>query len=681
MSLTDGDHDAMTGEQVDLSENNPLAVAEILDESPGHSHLPHHKLARFMNRLFDAFGWRYTAMACIVYGANGTGETFVGTASEYYFYDILQINSARFTQIQSFASIPWQIKALYGMTSDQLSFCGLRRTPYILLANVLGALAGFALWSLPLNVLAGAGFLTLVQFSVALSDVMIDGSSGEKAHHRPDMATDLQAVMHSASYVVSFTAHIAVGYLVDPHVLGSRGVFGLFVVSSLSMFTPTACGWLGESTEDEAPYDVGRMLGVYTKPKHGSSVEEGGIVEKNPMSNKESDVSDEVGEPGSPKAAEMSDDDEILSRVRKPIFIAAVMNSVLSFILGVTNLLYTRDDKVQVLGSLTVSFAVAMAVILYYSLSPISMDLAKGAIYILLEGAFHPSTSVIFQWSHSDGDKGGNCSGNCASYDDDDCGWARSRDYPCITPSFYGWAKAMANIFALGGVVLYTTYFANWRYKQIFYFGHCVYFAANLMDLVWVTRTNVALGINDEVFLMGSEMILPALSKLHTMPILILSAKLCPKSVEATLFALMMGVWNFGGSLGKYNGVVLTYMFGGIESPEFKGLEPFIFIRCMMYLGPLILTFFLAPNGGPNDSNYYAKKKDGPEDDLDDVDKALKNTSNNKEIELTETNRAQTSNNKKQVYAKVGQLSSIDETDSADQERKDGDEEVSAELV
>ena len=674
-------------EEVDLSENQPMVVEEV------RRVLPHKRFGRYMERLCDAFGWRYTAMACIVYGANGTGEAFIGGAESYYFFDIQGVSAARFTQITSFARIPWEIKALYGMTSDTVSFCGLRRTPYVIMAGCFGAVAGFGLWSMPLNVLGASAFLTLVQFSVALSDVMIDGSSGEKAHVRPDMASDLQAVMHSASYLVGFVADVLVGYLVDPQVLGSRGVFALFIISSLSTLTPAAFGWMSEDQSDEAVYDVGRMIGVYKVAKPGSSLEEGGnyLGKKNSEDNKNpmTPLEEEEGDEDLPRAefakekksfeeesaVVMSVDDEIAQRVRGPIFVAAVMNSLLSFILGVTNLLYDGNSKVAVLGSLTIIFGVVMASILYVVLSPVSMDLAKAAIYIFLEGAFHPSTSVVFQWSHSDGDKGGNCSGNCDSYDDDDCGWARSRDYPCISPAVWGWARATSRIFGLVGVILYSTCFSNWRYREIFYFGHCVYFVANMLDLIWVTRTNILFGINDELFLFGSEIIQPVLRKLHTMPILILSAKLCPKSVEATLFALMMGVWNFGSSLGKYNGVALLYIFGGVDAPEFKNLEPFIFVRTMMYLGPIVLTYFFSPSGGPNDHDYYKKKNDDL-DDLDDVDKALKATKNT-EIELTHTKRT-SHDKKKQVYAQVGHLSSSNQ-DQEDTTSSNGG--VSAGLV
>mmetsp|Transcript_18509 Transcript_18509/g.56856 ORF Transcript_18509/g.56856 Transcript_18509/m.56856 type:complete len:498 (-) Transcript_18509:1184-2677(-) len=428
----------MNDEQEDVPDHVLRMQQRSEERAASKKLLPHKRLYVFMKRLCDAYGWRFTAMACIIYGANGLGETFISGAENYYFFDIQEISAARYTQITGFARIPWEIKALYGMTSDNLSFCGLRRTPYLIFSGFIGACAGFSLWTIPVGVTGAAMFLTMAQLAVALADVMIDGSSGEKAHLRPDLASDLQAAMHSSSYIVGFVGDIAVGYLVEPNVIGSRGVFGLFIITALSFLTPAAFGWLQEDRKDEAVYDVGRIIGVYNAPKPGSEDVGFHQLKQNPMIDIKGafEDNDDEGTKAKTTAVEVvtkstdeEDEDqqvaadrdaEIAARVRKPIFVAAVLNSTLSFILGVVNLLYAGDDKVQVLGSLTVSFGIAMTIVLYFVLSPVSLDLAKAAIYIFLEGAFHPTTSVIFQWSHSDGENGGNCSGNCDDDEDDE---------------------------------------------------------------------------------------------------------------------------------------------------------------------------------------------------------------------------------------------------------------------
>jgi MFS family permease len=76
---------------------------------------------------------------------------------------------------QSIIMIPWYIKLLYGLLSDNVSFKKLgRRKPYILIAGVLGLVGWFVL---PSFKTFNAGFLVigiLLSLSIALSDAVID---------------------------------------------------------------------------------------------------------------------------------------------------------------------------------------------------------------------------------------------------------------------------------------------------------------------------------------------------------------------------------------------------------------------------------------------------------------------------------------------------------------------------
>ena len=100
----------------------------------------------------------------------------------------------------------------------------------------------------------------------------------------------------------------------------------------------------------------------------------------------------------------------------------------------------------------------------------------------------------------------------------------------------------------------------------------------NFLDLAWVLRLNLMsvlrypsslaslcfspttprlammfaadrLGVPDKVFLFGEDVIGPILDKLLSMPMYILVAKHMPPGVEATLFALEMGLVNIAPSL------------------------------------------------------------------------------------------------------------------------------------
>mmetsp|Transcript_118 Transcript_118/g.430 ORF Transcript_118/g.430 Transcript_118/m.430 type:complete len:270 (-) Transcript_118:6-815(-) len=199
-------------------------------------------------RLTSAFGWRYVAIVGLVYGlGQGLAEALLFNSEKYYLLDDKGLSAARYTQIDGFSNIPWQVKALYGMLSDTFPLCGLRRTPYMVLASVVGVVSGVTLAAKSFGATVAALFLVLANLSIAMPDVMIDASAAERAKTHPELASDVQTLMHGSLHFLAFFGEIAVGFLVSPKVIGSRGVFLVFAFTGLlGVFVPAALGWLGE---------------------------------------------------------------------------------------------------------------------------------------------------------------------------------------------------------------------------------------------------------------------------------------------------------------------------------------------------------------------------------------------------------------------------------------------------
>jgi BT1 family len=76
------------------------------------------------------------------------------------------------------------------------------------------------------------------------------------------------------------------------------------------------------------------------------------------------------------------------------------------------------------------------------------------------------------------------------------------------------------------------------------------------------------------------------------MPVLVLAARLCPKGVEATLFALLMSVVNVSGVLSHELGALLTYWLGVTET-NFDKLWLLVLITNLSTLLPLPLLNWL----------------------------------------------------------------------------------------
>jgi len=160
---------------------------------------------------------------------------------------------------------------------------------------------------------------------------------------------------------------------------------------------------------------------------------------------------------------------------------------------------------------------------------------------------------------------------------------------------------AASYLFLVFGTVIYQKFFSSWSYRTIFAFSQVLLVVINLLDLLWVTRTNVKMGIPDKLFLFGEDLLGPIVRRLSEMPMLILAAKICPSGVEATLFALIMGLSNFGATIGQYLGAALLQMLGGVEAPDFQNLWLYVLIRSLCRFAPIFLIKFMVPKGSPND--------------------------------------------------------------------------------
>jgi hypothetical protein len=79
------------------------------------------------------------------------------------------------------------------------------------------------------------------------------------------------------------------------------------------------------------------------------------------------------------------------------------------------------------------------------------------------------------------------------------------------------------------------------------------------------------------------------INELHLMPLMVLACKMCPKSVEASFYALIMAIINLGYLVSYWFGGLLTYAMG-ITSTNFQNLWILITIASVF---PLITLFLL----------------------------------------------------------------------------------------
>jgi hypothetical protein len=68
------------------------------------------------------------------------------------------------------------------------------------------------------------------------------------------------------------------------------------------------------------------------------------------------------------------------------------------------------------------------------------------------------------------------------------------------------------------------------------------------------------------------------------------------------MFALFMGLSNFGNDAGRYLGSSLLKYLGNPSKPGYEGIATYSFVKSLMRALPVLLVPFLVPNGSPADS-------------------------------------------------------------------------------
>jgi folate/biopterin transporter len=166
-----------------------------------------------------------------------------------------------------------------------------------------------------------------------------------------------------------------------------------------------------------------------------------------------------------------------------------------------------------------------------------------------------------------------------------------------FNPEFLGRVRLVTSIAALLGIGIYQRYLKQVSFRNILGWSTVISCVLGFTTLLLVTHANRSLGIDDRWFSLGDNLVLTVTGQIAFMPVLVLSARLCPEGVEATMFALLMSIWNLAGLLSHELGALLTQWLGVTET-NFEHMWVLVTITNLTTLLPLIFVRWL-PAGDP----------------------------------------------------------------------------------
>merc|ERR1719321_2626790 len=160
----------------------------------------------------------------------------------------------------------------------------------------------------------------------------------------------------------------------------------------------------------------------------------------------------------------------------------------------------------------------------------------------------------------------------------------------------------VTSLFSLAGLFIYNKYMHDWNYRSLLFVSNLLISILSVLDIIMFTRLNVKWGIPDTVFVLGSSVSGTIISQWQWMPGVVLLSQMCPKGMEATMYALLAGCHNLGNTLSEYLGAyvldILEVRPSGLnnEGHQFENLWLASVVATVLPMLTLILIPFLIPD-------------------------------------------------------------------------------------
>ncbi|XP_021746394.1 probable folate-biopterin transporter 6 [Chenopodium quinoa] len=170
---------------------------------------------------------------------------------------------------------------------------------------------------------------------------------------------------------------------------------------------------------------------------------------------------------------------------------------------------------------------------------------------------------------------------------------------PGFSKEFVGMMYAIGAVGSMIGVFIYHKFLKDFSLRDLLFYAQLLYVASGMLDLMFILRWNLPLGIPDPVFIIVEETIYHVIGRIRWMPMVVLSTRLCPLGIEGTFFALLMCIDSVGSLSSKMlGGMVLHYL--DISRTNFSNLWLAILVRNCLRFGTIALIF-LVPNATQHD--------------------------------------------------------------------------------
>ncbi|KAF4697557.1 hypothetical protein FOZ60_004429 [Perkinsus olseni] len=134
---------------------------------------------------------------------------------------------------------------------------------------------------------------------------------------------------------------------------------------------------------------------------------------------------------------------------------------------------------------------------------------------------------------------------------------------PHFSDVFYGSVMGtVGQLCSVLAVFAFGKFMKSWKYRTVYWTMTLMLVVMQLGDPIIFSRLNVRIGIPDHVFAVGSTALVTAVSMIQFMPGFLILSHLCPKNMEATMFALLASLSNYSHGVTPPISGYISQLFG-----------------------------------------------------------------------------------------------------------------------
>ena len=130
-----------------------------------------------------------------------------------------------------------------------------------------------------------------------------------------------------------------------------------------------------------------------------------------------------------------------------------------------------------------------------------------------------------------------------------------------FSPEFFGWLYFASHAMGIVGVLVFRKFLLSIPLRKLFFWIIIASVILSLPSMGLIYGWYKFLGVSPHFFAMADTLISAPLSEIGYLPLMVLVARLCPKGIEATMFAALASLMNIGLAVSDMGGGWLATAF------------------------------------------------------------------------------------------------------------------------